>query len=54
MAAGRCARRKAEARGPGRLFLDGTVTEIGRDYFLFDGVVRITDNARQGANMREA
>jgi hypothetical protein len=39
---------QAEARGPGRLFLDGTVTEIGRDYFLFDGLVRITDTPDKG------
>jgi hypothetical protein len=39
---------QAEARGPGRLALDGTVTEIGPDYFLFDGVVRITDTPDKG------
>jgi hypothetical protein len=39
---------QAEARGPGRLALDGTITEIGRDYFLFDGVVRITDTPDKG------
>ena len=27
--------------GPGRLFLDGAVREIGTDYFLFDGLIRI-------------
>jgi hypothetical protein len=39
---------QAEAGGPGRLFLEGKVTEIGRDYFLFDGVVRITDTPDRG------
>ena len=39
---------QAEAGGPGRLFLDGRVTEIGRDYFLFDGVVKITDTPDRG------
>lgn len=39
---------QAEAGGPGRLFLDGRVTEIGRDYFLFDGLVRITDAPDRG------
>ena len=34
--------------GPGRLFLDGRVTEIGNDYFLFDGIVRITDTPDRG------
>jgi hypothetical protein len=39
---------QAEAGGPGRLFLDGRITEIGRGYFLFDGVVRITDTPDKG------
>jgi len=39
---------QAGSRGPGRLFLEGTITEIGRDYFLFDGVVRITDTPDKG------
>ena len=39
---------QAEAKGPGRLFLEGRVTEIGRDYFLFDGIVRITDTPDNG------
>lgn len=29
--------------GAGRLFLDGTVTEIGADYFTFRGTIRIED-----------
>ena len=39
---------QAEAGGPGRLFLEGQVTEIGRDYFLFDGTVRIADTPDKG------
>ena len=39
---------QAEAGGPGRLFLEGRVTEIGRDYFLFDGLVRIADTPDRG------
>lgn len=39
---------QAEAGGPGRLFLEGTVTEIGRDHFLFDGIVHITDTPDRG------
>lgn len=32
---------QSQADGPGSLFLDGRIVEIGSDYFLFDGVVRI-------------
>ena len=39
---------QAEAAGPGRLFLDGTITEIGRDYFTFEGTIRITDTPDKG------
>ena len=39
---------QAEAGRPGRLFLEGQITEIGRDYFLFDGTVRITDTPDKG------
>lgn len=39
---------QAERGGPGRLRLDGKVTEIGRDYFLFDGTVSITDTPDKG------
>lgn len=39
---------QAEAGGPGRLFLEGRVTEIGRGYFLFDGLVRIADTPDRG------
>lgn len=38
-----------EARGgPDRLFLDGEVREIGTDYFVFDGTIRITDAPDRG------
>lgn len=39
---------QAEAGGPGRLFLEGRVAEVGRDYFLFDGLVRIADTPDRG------
>jgi hypothetical protein len=39
---------QAQAGGPGRLFLEGRMTEVGRDYFLFDGTVRITDTPDVG------
>lgn len=39
---------QAAANGPGRLYLDGKVTEIGADYFLFDGTIRITDTPDAG------
>ena len=39
---------QAQANGPGRLFLDGTVTEIGADYFVFDGTIRITETPDTG------
>lgn len=34
---------QSEIGGPGSLFLDGRIVEIGSDYFLFDGVVQIRD-----------
>jgi len=34
--------------GPGRLFLDGDITEIGPGYFTFDGTIRITDTPDPG------
>ncbi|SMC72875.1 hypothetical protein SAMN06272759_106112 [Novosphingobium sp. B1] len=34
--------------GPGRLWLDGTVTEIGADYFIFSGTIRIVDTPDAG------
>ncbi len=39
---------QAEAGGPGRLFLDGVITEIGKGYFTFEGVIRITDTPDRG------
>lgn len=32
-----------EKAGSGRLFLDGTVEEVGADYFTFRGTIRIMD-----------
>ncbi len=29
--------------GPGKLLVDGNVIEIGSDYFILDGTIRITD-----------
>lgn len=34
--------------GPGRVSVDGTVTEIGADYFVFDGRVTISDTPDAG------
>ena len=34
--------------GPGRLFVEGDVREIGADYFIFDGLVRITETPDDG------
>lgn len=34
--------------GPGRVTVDGAVTEIGADYFLLDGRVAITDTPDAG------
>jgi hypothetical protein len=39
---------QVQADGPGRLFLDGAVREIGADYFVFDGVVRIDETPDPG------
>lgn len=39
---------QAEAGGPGRLFLDGVVTEVGQGYFTFEGTIRITDTPDRG------
>lgn len=33
---------QSQLDGPGSLFLEGRIVEIGSDYFLFDGLVRIT------------
>lgn len=37
-----------EAGGPGRLFLDGVIREIGKDYFLFQGTISITYTPDRG------
>ncbi|MEZ5742183.1 MAG: hypothetical protein R3D89_00245 [Sphingomonadaceae bacterium] len=40
---------QAEANGPGRLFLDGAILEIGEGYFTFRGTIRITDTPDRDA-----
>jgi hypothetical protein len=39
---------QAEAGGSGRLFMDGSVTEIGKGYFTFRGIIRISDTPDPG------
>lgn len=39
---------QVEAGGPGRLFLEGRITEIGPGYFTFDGLIRIADTPDRG------
>jgi hypothetical protein len=39
---------QAERRGPGRLTLEGTISEIGRDFFIFDGTIRIAETPDRG------
>lgn len=39
---------QAQADGPGRLFVDGVITEIGRDYFTLDGRITINDTPDVG------
>ena len=39
---------QTQANGPGRLFLDGRILEIGPGYFTFEGVIRITDTPDGG------
>lgn len=34
--------------GGGRLFMDGAVREIGSDYFIFTGTIRIEDTPDPG------
>ena len=38
------------SNGPGSLYLDGRVTEIGSDYFIFYGTIRMTDTPDAGRN----
>lgn len=44
---------QAEAGGPGRLFLDGTISEIGAGYFTFDGTIEITDTPDKGRSCKK-
>ena len=39
---------QSEAAGPGRLFLDGAILEIGEGYFTFRGTIRISDTPDHG------
>lgn len=39
---------QAQAGGPGRLYLDGNVTEIGKGFFTFRGTIRLTDTPDVG------
>ena len=39
---------QAERRGPGQLLLDGTISEIGSDYFIFEGTIRIAETPDKG------
>ena len=39
---------QAERRGPGRLELDGAISEIGSDYFIFEGKIRIAETPDKG------
>lgn len=41
-------------RGNGRLFLDGVVEEVGRDYFTFRGTIRIDDAPDPGRRCEAA
>lgn len=44
---------QAQQDGPGKLKLDGTIREIGSDYFLFDGTISITDTPDKGRACRK-
>ncbi|WP_159981938.1 MULTISPECIES: hypothetical protein [unclassified Novosphingobium] len=44
---------QAEAGGPGRLFLDGTISEVGVGYFTFDGTIEITDTPDKGRSCKK-
>lgn len=41
-----------EVGGPGRLFLEGYVSEVGSDYFIFEGEVTITDTPDRGRSCK--
>jgi len=44
---------QAAAQGPGRLFLDGAILEIGEGYFTFRGTIRITDTPDRGRHCEQ-
>lgn len=44
---------QSEAGGPGRLFLEGRILEIGEGYFTFDGLIRIADTPDAGRSCEE-
>lgn len=39
---------QSDSSGPGQLFLDGWVEEVGSGYFVFRGTIRITDTPDPG------
>lgn len=39
---------QSDQHGPGQLYLDGWVEEVGADYFVFRGTIRITDTPDGG------
>ena len=39
---------QSAANGPGRVSLQGRITEVGTGYFTFDGTIRITDTPDTG------
>lgn len=39
---------QSEENGPGRLFMDGAIDEVGTGYFVFRGTIRITDTPDRG------
>ena len=39
---------QSAATGPGRLFMDGAIVEVGEGYFTFRGTIRITDTPDPG------
>jgi hypothetical protein len=44
--------RQSSEDGAGQLMLDGVVSEIGTDYFVFDGTIAITDTPDKGRDCR--
>lgn len=39
---------QAERGGPGRVAIDGVIAEIGADYFIFEGLITISDTPDRG------